>query len=78
VLTDFEKTAQGYVAIFHSDTIRAVWFNSSGVVLQNVTLPNDQYSEVYFLSQVAIAQDGSIYVLGSTPGGIQVRFVKAP
>jgi len=77
-IIDFEKYTQGYAAIFYGDLIRAVWFDPSGNVLKDVTMPNDQYSEVYFLSQVAIDQDGSVYVLGSKPGGIEVRFGKAP
>ena len=74
----FEKTPQGYVVIFFADQIRAVWFNSSGNVLKDVTLPNDQYSEVEPYGQIAINQSGSLYVLGSTVKGIEVRFVKAP
>jgi hypothetical protein len=74
----FEKTPQGYVAIFFADLIRAVWFDSSGTILKDVTLPNDQYSEVYPNGQVAIDQSGSLYVLGSTVRGIEIRFVKAP
>lgn len=77
-ITYFEKTPQGYIAIFHNDQIRAVWFDLSGTVLQDVTLRNDQYSEVYFLGQVAVDESGSIYVLGSTNRGIEVRLVKAP
>ena len=74
----FEKMPQGYVAIFFGDQIRAVWFDSSGIILKDVTLPNDQYSEVEPYGQVAIDQSGSLYVLGSTVKGIEVRFVKAP
>jgi hypothetical protein len=78
-ITDFERTPHGYLATFSSgDQIRAVWFDASGQVLQDVSLPNEQYSEVYFLTQVAIGQEGSIYVLGSTPRGVNVRFVPAP
>ena len=74
----FEKTPQGYVAIFFADQIRAVWFASSGTILKDVTLPNDQFSELYPQGQVAIDQSGSLYVLGSTVRGIEVRFYKAP
>jgi hypothetical protein len=77
-ITYFEKIPQGYVAIFHAMQIRAIWFDSAGTVLKDVTLPNDQYSEVDIHGQVAIDQNGSLYVLGSTAGGIEVRFVQAP
>jgi hypothetical protein len=74
----FEKTPHGYVAIFFGDLIRAVWFDTAGVILKDVTLPNDQYSEVEPYGQIAIDQSGSLYVLSSTVRGIEVRFVKAP
>jgi len=77
-ITYFEKTPPGYVAIFHAMQIRAIWFDSSGTVLKDVTLPNDQYSEVNIQGQVAIDKSGSLYILGSTVRGIEVRFVKAP
>jgi len=77
-ITYFEKTPQGYIAVFHADQIRAVYFDSSGDVLKDVTLRNNQYSEVPFLGQVAFDKSGSLYVLGSTERGIEVRFVEVP
>jgi hypothetical protein len=74
-ITYFEKIPQGYVAIFHAMQIRAIWFDSAGKVLKDITLPNDQYSEVEPYGQIAIDQSGSLYVLGSTVRGIEVRFV---
>jgi hypothetical protein len=77
-ITQFERTPHGYLAVFHGEWIRAIWWDPAGKILKDITLPNDQFSEVYFLTQVAIDQEGSIYVLESTPKGIEVRFVKAP
>jgi hypothetical protein len=78
-ITDFEKTPQGYVVIFGGDQIRAIWFDPSGKVLKDVTLANNNlYSEIDLYGQMAIDQDGSLYVLGSTEKGVEVRFVKAP
>lgn len=77
-ITYFERTPQGYVAIFHSDKIQAVWFDPSGNVLKDVSLPNDQFSEILVHGQVSIDNDGSLFVLGSTPRGIEVRYIKAP
>lgn len=77
-ITYFEKTPQGYVAIFHSDKIRAVWFDSSGKVLEDISLPNNQFSEIQAHGQVSIDNDGSLYILGSTPKGIEIRYIKAP
>jgi hypothetical protein len=78
-ITEFEKTPQGYMMTFLAgDQIRAVWINSAGDVLKDVTLPNGQYSEVNFNGQVAVAQDGSLYVLSATERGIEVHYVGAP
>lgn len=77
-ITQFVKTPHGYLAVFHGDWIRAIWWDPAGKIPKDITLPNDQFSEVYFLSRVATDQEGSIYVLESTPKGIEVRFVKAP
>ena len=77
-ITYFEKTPPGYLVVFHADQIRAVWFDSSGNVLKDVTLPNHRYSEVNALGQVAIDESGSLYVLGSIDNGIEVQVVKAP
>jgi hypothetical protein len=76
VLTEFEKTPQGYLMTFSiGDRIRAVWIDLAGNVVKDVTLPNDQYSEINFNGQVAITQAGSLYVLSSTERGIEVHFV---
>jgi hypothetical protein len=77
-ITYFERTPQGYVVIFHSDNIRAVWFDPSGNVLKDVSMPNDQFSEILVHGQVSIDNDGSLFILGSTPRGIEVRYVEAP
>ena len=73
-----KRTPQGYVVIFHSDNIRAVWFDPSGNVLKDVSMPNDQFSEILVHGQVSIDNDGSLFILGSTPRGIEVRYVEAP
>lgn len=75
----FEKTSQGYLVVFGGDQFRAVWFDPTGEVLKDVTLPNnDRYSEIYLYGQLATDPQGSLYVLGSTENGIEVRIVKAP
>ena len=78
-LVDFEKTPQGYLMIFDGfEQIRAVWIDPAGVILKDVTLPRGQYSELSLYGQVAVAQDGSLYVLGSTKRGIEIHFEGAP
>jgi hypothetical protein len=47
-------------------------------VLKDISLPISQHTEINFNGQVAVAQDGSIYVLSSTERGIEVHFVSAP
>jgi len=74
----FEKTPQGYVTVFESGQLRAVWFDKSGKVLKDVTLPREEYSEINPIGRASVTPDGSLYFLRSTENGIQVRFVKAP
>ena len=75
----FEKTPQGYAAVFAGDQLRSVWFDPRGKILKDVTLPhNDLYSEMDVYGQYAVDQQGSLYVLGSTEKGIEVQLVKAP
>lgn len=74
----FEKTPQGYVAVFESDQLRAVWFDGSGKVLKDVTLPKEEYSEVNSVGRTSVTPDGSLYFLRSTENALEVRFVKAP
>jgi hypothetical protein len=79
VLTEFDKTPQGYILTFSlGDRIRAVWIDHVGIVIKDVTLPKGDYSEINFNGQVAVAQDGSLYVLSSTERGIEIQFVTAP
>ncbi len=78
-ITEFTQTPQGYLLTFTlGDRIRAVWIDSSGRALKDVTLPNDQHSEINFNGQVAVTEDGSLYVLNSTERGIEIHFVRAP
>lgn len=74
----FEKTPQGYVAVFGADQLRAVWFDESGRVLKNITLPREDYSEINPFGRTTIVADTSLYFLRSTETGIEVRFVNAP
>ena len=74
----FEKTPQGYVAVFEGDQLRAIWFDEAGKVLKDVTLPREEYSEINPFGRSTITPDGSLYFLRSTQSGIEVRFVKAP
>jgi hypothetical protein len=78
-MAHFEKTSQGYVIVFGGDQFRAIWFDPTGKVLKDVSLPNhDLYSEIYLYGQLATDPAGSLYVLGSTENGIEVRLLKAP
>ena len=74
----FEKTPQGYVAVFEGDQLRAIWFDEAGKVLKDVTLPKEDYSEIKPVGRTSVTPDGSLYFLRSTESGIEVRFVKAP
>lgn len=74
----FEKTPQGYVAVFEGDQLRAIWFDEAGRVLKDVTLPKEEYSEIKPVGRTSVTPDGSLYYLRSTENGIEVRFVKAP
>jgi hypothetical protein len=74
----FEKTPQGYVAVFEGDQLRAVWFDEAGKVLKDITLPREEYSEINPFGRSTIMPDGSLYFLRSTENGIEVRFVNAP
>lgn len=79
VLTEFEKTPQGYLMAFSlGDRLRGVWIDPAGNVLKDVTLPDNDYTEVNFNSQAAIGKDGSLYVMSSTERGIEIHRVEAP
>ena len=78
-LVDFEKTPQGYLIIFDGfEQIRAVWIDPLGSILKDITLPRGRFTEFSLSGQVAVAQDGSLYVLGSTKRGIEIHFEGAP
>jgi hypothetical protein len=74
----FEKTPQGYLAVFESDWLRAIWFDEAGKVLKDVTLPREEYSEINPIGRTSVTPDGGLYFLRSTENGIEVRFVPAP
>jgi hypothetical protein len=77
-ITHFENTPQGYLAVFEADQFSAVWFDSSGNVLQVTTLPRDDYSEINSLGRIATDSKGSLYILQSISNGIEVRYVNSP
>jgi hypothetical protein len=78
-IRSFEKTPFGYVVVFEQDQFRVIWFDPSGNILQDVSLPsNDDYSEIDLDGKVAIDPYGSFYLLVSTPRGIEVRYIEAP
>lgn len=78
-LVDFEKTPQGYLMVLGGgEQIRAVWIDPSGVILKDVTLQRGNYTEFSLYGQVAVAQDGSLYVLSSTKRGIEIHYIGAP
>ncbi len=74
----FEKTPQGYLAVFESDWLRAIWFDEAGKVLKDVTLPREEYSEINPIGRTSVTPDGGLYFLRSTENGIEVRFTPAP
>ncbi len=78
-LVGFERTPQGYLILLNSEyqQIRAIWIDPAGVVLKDVSLPNEQYSG-FSSGGVAVAQDGSLYVMSSTQNGIEIHFEAAP
>ena len=79
VITEFEKTPQGYLMVFSlGDRIRGVWIDPAGEVLKDVTLPDDEFTEINFNSQAAVGADGSLYVMSSTKRGIEIHFISAP
>ena len=76
----FEKTPQGYLMAFNSgaEQVRAIWIDPAGLILKDVTLPNGMYSVLSASGQMAVAQDGSFYLMSSTKNGIEVHFAAAP
>jgi hypothetical protein len=79
VITEFDKTPQGYLMVFSlGDRIRGVWIDPAGEVLKDVTLPDDEFTEINFNSQAAVGADGSLYVMSSTKRGIEIHFIGAP
>jgi hypothetical protein len=79
VLTEFEKTPQGYILVFSlGDRIRAVWIDPAGHVLKDATLPNSQHTEINFNGQVAVSPDGSLYAMSSTERGVEIHYTAAP
>ncbi len=77
-ITYFESTPQGYVVFFEADPLRAVWFDAQGNVLQNITLPRGDYTEINSVGRIALDANGSLYILELFENGIEVRFVQAP
>ena len=78
-IMDFERIPQGYLMLFGGyEQIRAVWINPSGTILKDISVPNGHYSELSPDGQVAVRQDGSLYVMSSTERGIEVHFISTP
>jgi len=77
-ITLFKKVPMGYIAIFHADQIRAIWFDLSGRILKDITLPNQQFSEIYWLRQVVVNGAGDLFVFESQDKGIEVRRIATP
>jgi hypothetical protein len=79
VILGFERTPQGYLMLFELyNQVRAVWTDPAGTILKDLSLPAEQHTEVTLGGQVAVAQDGSLYVLSSTERGIEVHVAGAP
>jgi hypothetical protein len=77
-ITYFEKVSQGYVVVFEGEHFRVAWFDSSGAVLQDVTLARNDYSEINSLGRIALDPESSLCLLGSVASGIEVRCVTDP
>ena len=80
LILGFERTPQGYLMLFSSgyEQIRAVWINSVGEILKDVSVPNGLYTEMSFDGRTAVGADGSLYVLSSSERGIDVNLINAP
>ncbi|MGB8984099.1 MAG: hypothetical protein WCC12_19680 [Anaerolineales bacterium] len=80
-LVGFERTPQGYLILLNSEyqQIRAIWIDPAGAVLKDVSLPKEEYSGFSSgAGNVAVDQDGSLYVMSSTKNGIEIHFEAAP
>ena len=77
-ITLFKKVPMGYIVIFHADQIRAIWFDPSGRILKDITLPNQQFSEIYWLRQVVVNEAGDLFVFYSQEIGVEVRRIATP
>lgn len=74
----FGRTQQGYVAVFEAHDYRIVWFDTQGRVLQDVIVPNHQYSVFNPHGRVGVDHTGGVYILGSTADGLNVHRVQGP
>jgi hypothetical protein len=74
----FEEVPRGYLAILEGDLFRAVWFDPSGKILKDISLPRNDYSEINSLGRFASDENGSLYMLGAVNTGIEVRLFKTP
>lgn len=76
----FEKTPQGYVVASKGETFRAIWFDPSGVVLKDVTLPDDYFETEPdpYDKRLAVTSGGDLYVMNTTQNGVQILYAAAP
>jgi hypothetical protein len=69
----FGKMNRGYVVIFEADFLRLLWINSDGEILNDCRVANQQEAPINPFGRFAVDQNGSIYILNSTPNGMEIR-----
>ncbi len=73
----FERAAGDYVVVFQvSDGFRVLRFDHAGTVLRNVSVAATGVEGANPGGQVAVGPDGSVYILTSTPTGIEILRVE--
>ncbi len=78
-IISLDKTLQGYMVVIEvQPQYRAIWFDRSGVVLKDVVLPDEYYTDMSFSSRTSVNSHGDLYVLNSTKTGVQILYVAAP
>ena len=74
----FSRFNQGYVVVFEWHDFQLVWFDENGLVLKNIEVLNNRYSVFNPKGRVSVDQTGTVYILGSTPLGLEIYRIKGP
>lgn len=70
---EFTRWDRGYAVVFEQPrSFRLVWFDWTGLVTRDVSLPTESYSTFVPRARVAVTPLGDIYILDSTAEGVQV------